>query len=130
MIVLLNQEIIDVGDPAETLTQYGVADLRMPTIAKVVALGQDAAYAAKGLENAHRDIRRTLAALLASSGEVNCALFLAPAAARSPREVAVRVGYAPILTLAYLLSAQQAGKLTPALINKHVWQLASGDAAA
>lgn len=130
MIILLNQEVIDVGDPTQTLRRYGAADLRLPSLAKVVALGQDAAYTAKGLEHAHVGIRHTLAALLAISGEVNCALFLCPPKAKSPRDVAVRVAYAPIMTLAYLLSAQQSGKLSPAMINQQVWQLASGEAAA
>lgn len=130
MLILLNQEVLDVGDPMETLRECGVSDLRVPTNARLAALGQDAAYAARGMEHAHPGIRRTLAAFFAMSGQVNCALFLCPPKMRSPREVAVRFGLAPITTLAFLLNAQESGKLTPALINQHVWQVAPGTAAA
>jgi hypothetical protein len=123
MLVLLNQEIVDVGDPLETLIACGVADRREPSVAKLVALGQDAAFAAGGLEHAHPGIKRTLAAYFAMSGTVNCALFLPPPRARSPRDVAVRLGFAPITTMAFLLTAQNSGKLTPSLINGHVWQV-------
>jgi hypothetical protein len=129
MLVLLNQEIVDVGDPVETLAACGVADLREPSMAKLVALGQDAAFAAGGLERAHPGIKRTLAAYFALSGAVNCALFLPPPRARSPRDVAVRLGFAPLTTLAFLLSAQSSGTLSAALINSQVWQVAGGEAA-
>lgn len=130
MLILLNQEIIDVGDPLETLRALSV-DLRLPpTIAKVAALGQDAAFAGAGIEHAHEGIRRTLAALLGLAGEANCALFVVPQGARSAREVAVRFGIAPLTTMAFLLSAQQAGRLNAAMVNHHVWRVAPGEAAA
>lgn len=130
MLVLLNQEVVDVGDPIETLRECGVADLRAPSTSRLVRLGQDATFAAKGIENAHPGIKRTLCAFFALSGEVNCALFLCPPKARSARDVAVRLGSAPITTMAFLLSAQSKGQLTPALVNHYVWKLASDEAAA
>jgi hypothetical protein len=96
----------------------------------LVTLGQDAAFAGRGLENAHPGIRRTLAALFAASGEANCGLFLYPKGANSAREVAVRLGMAPITTLAQLKSAQDGGRLTAEMINHHVWRVAGGEAAA
>ena len=131
MLFLLNQELMDLGDPVETLLASGAADaMNVPSLAKLVTLGQDAAYAGNGMEGAHPGIRRTLAAMLAMSGQVNCAMFLCPPQARSPREVAVRLGVAPITTLAFLLSAQDAGRLSAALINEQVWRVADGAAAA
>ena len=131
MLFLLNQEVIDLGDPVETLRTSGVYDVtRMPTMARLVALGQDAAFAGRGMEHAHVSIRRTLAALLTTVGQANCAMFLCAENARSPREVAVRLGAAPITTLAMLLTAQQNGTLTAAMINHHVWRVASSVAAA
>ena len=131
MLFLLNQELIDLGDPVETLAACGVADaLRQPSVPKLVALGQDACFAAGGIANAHPGIRRTLAAMMALSGQVNCALFLCPPAARTARDVAVRLGQAPITTLAMLLSAQAEGRLNAALINHHVWRVAGSEAAA
>jgi hypothetical protein len=131
MLVLINAEIFDVGDPLGTLKQLGVGDVReIPTPTKLARLGQDAAFAGRGIENAHVGIRQTLAALMALSGQANCALFLCPPDPRSARDVAVRFGLAPLTTLAMLLSLQQAGRLTPALINHHVWRVAQGGAAA
>ncbi len=131
MLFLLNQEVLDIGDPIETLVAGGIADvMHLPSIPKLVSLGQDAAFAAQGMEHAHVGIRRTLAAMLSMSGQVNCALFLPPAQARSARDVAVRLGVAPITTLAFLFTAQESGVLTAALINHHVWRVAGGAAAA
>ena len=131
MLFLLNQEVIDLGDPVETLRASGVADImHLPSVAKLVQLGQDAAFAANGIEHAHEGIRRTLAAMLAMSGQANCALFLCPPKARSAREVAVRLGQAPLTTMAFLLSAQESGRLSATTINQHVWRVAGAEAAA
>ena len=130
MLFVLNQEVLDLGDPCEALKACGVGDLtRQPSLAKLVTLGQDAAFAGGGMEHAHAGIRRTLAAMLAMSGQVNCAMFLCPPRPRSAREVAVRLGFAPITTLAFLLTAQDSGRLNAALINQHVW-VAGNEAAA
>ncbi|HWA00144.1 MAG TPA: hypothetical protein VG841_07490 [Caulobacterales bacterium] len=130
MLVLLNLEMIDVGDPLATLRELGMAEARPIGAAKLVALGQEAAFSAGALENAHPAIRRALAAFMGLGGEANCALFLAPPGARTPRDVAVRLGLAPITTMAFLLSAQQAGKLNAAMINAQVWRLADAPNAA
>ena len=130
MLILLNQTVIDVGDPVETLIALGVADMRPPSLAKLAALGQDAAFAAGGIENAHPGITRTLAAFMGLLGEVNCAMFVCPPRMRSARDVAVRMGYAPLTTMVYLLSAQESGRLTPALVNQQIWRLADGASAA
>ena len=121
MLILINQEVIDIGDPLETLQECGVADGRLHPLGQLVRLGQEAAFRAKGIENAYPGIRRALAAMIGVSGQANCALFLVPPRARAASEVAVRFGQAPITTLAFLLSAQDSGKLTPALINQQVW---------
>lgn len=130
MLILINEEVIDVGDPAETLRECGVADDRTPAIARMVALGQDAAFAARGIEHAHPGIRRVLASYFALTGQVNCALFVCPPNAVSPREVAVRLGDAPFTTLVHLYSVQQEGKLSASMVNHHVWRLAPSVVAA
>jgi hypothetical protein len=130
MLVLLNQAVIDVGDPLDMLQALRVSDLRTPSMAKLQRMGQDAAFAGKGLERAHEAVLRTLASYIALNGQANCALFVCPDRAKSAREVAVRFGLAPITTMAMLLSEQQAGRLTPAIINHYVWRVAQGPAAA
>jgi hypothetical protein len=131
MLILLNAHIYDVGDPVETLTGLGVDPKRAPhDRAALVKLGQDAAFAGKGLENAHDGIRMTLASLFAVSGEANCCLFLYTPQMRSALDVAMRLAIAPITTLAHLKSTQDAGLLTPAMINHHIWKVVGGAAAA
>ena len=130
MLVLLNQVVVDVGDPLDTLQALRVGDLRTPSMAKLQRMGQDAAFAGKGLERAHNDLLRTLASYIALNGQANCALFVCPDQAKSARDVAVRFGLAPITTMALLLSEQQVGRLTPAVINHYVWRVAQGPAAA
>jgi hypothetical protein len=130
MLVLLNQSVIDVGDPLETLKALRVTDMNTPSMAKILRMGQDAAFAGRGLERAHGDLLRTLASYIALNGQANCALFLCPEKAKSARDVAVRFGLAPITTMAMLLFEQDAGRLTPTLINHYVWRVAQGPAAA
>ncbi len=131
MLILINNEVFDVGDPVATLKALGVEDLASPPSAsRLVRLGQDAAFTAKGLENAHPGIRQTLAAFFGFAGEANCGLFLVPPKARSAREVQVRLGAAPITTLAHLKSTQDVGKLTAKMINHHVWAGVQGASAA
>lgn len=130
MLFLLNQTLIDVGDPMETLRELSVELKDNPELTRLVALGQDAAFAGRGIENAHEGIRRTLAALFSISGRANCALFLCPDKALTARDVTYRLAMAPITTMAFLHSAQGAGQLNAALINQHVWRVAPGSQAA
>ncbi|MGE0596605.1 MAG: hypothetical protein AB7P07_09565 [Hyphomonadaceae bacterium] len=130
MLFLLNQDLIDVGDPMEALQHLGLGMRAPPSIAQLVKLGQDAAFAGAGIENAHEGIRRTLSALFCLSGQANCALFLVPPRARAPAEVTYRLAYAPLTTMVFLRSAQDAGKLNAALINEQVWRVAPGERAA
>jgi hypothetical protein len=131
MLFLLNEAVIDLGDPCETLRACGAGMVgRIPSLARLTRHGQEAAFAARDIAGAHENVQRALAALLVLTGEVNCALFLCPPKARSARDVAVRFALAPITTLAFLYSAQESGRLTPALINQNVWRLASAEPAA
>ena len=130
MLFLLNEQVLDIGVPHETLEACGVKlPARLQGVAEAVAAGQEAAFAGNGLTQAHENVRLTVAARLGLTGRVNCALFLCPPKARSPREVAVRLGYAPITTLAYLAKQQDAGRLSPGLINREVWLAAGAPAA-
>ncbi len=130
MLILLNQEVVDVADPLTTLQELGGTNIRgVPSVAQALMHGQDATFAAGGLENAHESVRMTLACLIALSGPANCGIFLFQAGLQSPRQVPVRLGEAPMDTLVYLLSLQQQGRLTPALVNRHVWAAANAPAA-
>lgn len=129
MLFLLNEEILDIEDPWESarVLKLGAAP---PVLADVVGMGQMAAFGARGLENAHPEVRKMVASLLWSSGRVNCALLLCPAGAATAREVQVRLAYAPWTNMLTLWEEQLRGTLTPAMINGYVWRLAASVVAA
>lgn len=125
MLFLLNHTILDLGDPAEALGAYGLDWVRKPLrLAEVVRLGQEMEFSAGGLAGAHHGVRRFLGALISAASDANCGLFIKPEAARSSREVAVRLASAPVTTLAGLYALQSGGGLDAARIDAEVWRLA------
>lgn len=120
MLFLLNDRVLDLGDPVEALRASGMGE-RALGLREAVARGQEAAFASANFTSGHPDLARAVAAMVALTGEANCALFLAGSQARSAREVGVKIAAAPIATLAYLKQVQDQGPLTPALVNAEVW---------
>ncbi len=131
MLFLLNDHVLDLGDASATLLACGAGDpARLPGTRAVVALGQEAAFATHCFAHGHPDVAVSIACMLTLTMQANCALFVCPARARSAREVAVQFAFAPLTTLAYLADAQSQAKLSPAVINAHVWRLAGRSRAA
>ncbi len=131
MLFLLNERVLDLGDPALLVQARGWGDLaRMPRMAVAVREGQEAAFASHNFEKAHPDLMARVAVQLALASEANCALFVAPPRARAARDVGVQFAYAPLTTLVYLLSLQEKGALNAAIINREVWRLVRGRASA
>ncbi|MET0183323.1 MAG: hypothetical protein ABW199_10595 [Caulobacterales bacterium] len=131
MLFLLNDRVLDLGDPAETLQRIGTADPgRPPKMRAIIAMGQDAAFASANFQASHPDLALSIAAMVALISEANCALFVCPPRARSARQVGVQFAFAPLTTLAFLDDAQARGVLTAAMINGHVWRLAGRAGAA
>lgn len=131
MLFLLNDRVLDLGDPVETLLRIGTANpARLPTTRAIVAMGQDAAYASANFQVSHPDLATSIAAMIALASQANCALFVCPPKARSAREVGVQFAFAPLTTVAFLLDAQGKGPLTASMVNAHVWRLAGRAGAA
>jgi len=131
MLFLLNDRVLDLGEPVETLRRLGAADpARLPQPSAIVAMGQDAAFASANFAHGHPDLALSIAAMIALTSEANCALFVAPPRARSARQVGVQFAFAPLTTMAFLCDAQTRGALTAAMINTHVWRLAGRAGAA
>ena len=75
----------------------------------------------RGMERARR-----LATLIVSKApEVNAALFVAPARGCNPDEVLVRLTNVDLETLIQLHQEQHAGRMTPAVADKRVWDPAA-----
>lgn len=131
MLFLLNDRVLDLGDPAETLLALGAGDpARLPSTRAIIEIGQDAAVATQGFSIGHADVGRGVACLVALAIQANCALFVAPERVRSARQVGVQFAYAPLTTLAFLAGVQRGGRVSPALVNAHVWRLAGRAGAA
>ena len=131
MLFLLNDRVLDLGEPTETLLRLGTADpARLPRTSQIVAMAQDAAFASANFAHGHPDLARSIAAMIALTSEANCALFVAPPGARSARQVGVQFAYAPLTTMAFLKDAESKSSLTAAMINAHVWRLAGRAGAA
>ncbi len=125
MLFLLNDRVLDLGDPAETLLESGAGDpARLPPLHAIITRGQEAAFASSAFAAAHPDLRRSIASMIVLSSTANCALFVCPPRARAARDVAVRFAFAPLTTLAFLADAQRGGRAVAALANAHVWRLA------
>lgn len=121
MLFLLNDEVLDIGLPHEVLEARGLgAGL---SAGGVMAFGRQTAFATMGLDKASPDERRGLAAMIATVTDANCALFVVPANALGPGDVAAALARAPLQTLVRLDSHQTAGRLAAGLVNAHVWSL-------
>jgi hypothetical protein len=130
MLFLLNDQLLDIAEEAETLTAELKAGLRTPTLYQAVLLGQQVIFAATSFREVHPSVPLRVAAFIALASDANAALFVRPADAASPANVAVRLASVPLTTLSRLDQYQKAGPLSVGLINGHVWSLASGASAA
>jgi hypothetical protein len=123
MLFLLNTELLDLQAETEALTREAVQERRAtPSLYRAVQLGQRVFFQNGGFQNADPRLVRRIGAAIGLASEANAAIFVFPqVVARSPREVAVRLGSAPLTTMAYLWTLQKRGPLTAGVINRDVW---------
>jgi hypothetical protein len=122
MLFLLNTEVLDLHAETEALTREAVEERRAtPSLFRAVQLGQRLLFQNNGFHNADPRLVRRIAAAIALASEANAAIFTIVQIARSPRDVAVRLGSAPLTTMAYLWNQQKRGPLTAGVVNRDVW---------
>lgn len=122
MLFLLNSQVLDIQDEVEALTAEATEERRQtPSLYRAVQLAQRMLYSAGSFERADATIVRRLAASIALASEANVALFVTALNAASSRDVAVRLGAAPLTTMAHLWRLQKRGPISPAVINRDVW---------
>jgi hypothetical protein len=122
MLFLLNSQVLDIQAEVEALTAEATEEGRQtPSLYRAVQLGQRMLYSAGSFERADAEIVRRLAASIALASEANVALFVTALNAMSYRDVAVRLGCAPLTTMAHLWRLQKRGPISPAVINRDVW---------
>jgi len=124
MLFLLNDTVLDLGVPADTLARTGGPSPIVARLMEGVRAGQAAVFAAGGFHNVNSELALRVAAEIAVTSAANAALFVRPERARSAAQVAVRLVSAPLTTLAALQRRQEALGVDPAHINAAVWNLA------
>ncbi len=122
MLFLLNARVLDLGAPGETLQQLaGDEALRRLSAVKAMAEARTAVFQAGGVERLKDETAMTIACTLTITTEANAAVFVIPAGARGPQDVASRLARVGLTTLAWFDELQKDGKVTPALVNANVW---------
>jgi hypothetical protein len=131
MLFLLNTEVLDLQAETEALTREAVEERRAtPSLFRSVQLGQRVFFQTGGFQNADPRLVRRIAAAIGLSSEANAAIFMFPqVVVRSPRDVAVRLGAAPLTTMAYLWTLQKRGPLSAGVVNRDVWNQAVAEIA-
>ena len=125
MLFLLNDTVLDLGVPADTLARVGGPPAFKARLGNGVRAGQEAIFAAGAFGQSHVDVALRVAAEIAVSSEANAALFVRPDRARNPAQVAVRLVSAPLTTLVAIQQRQVRVGPDPAYINERVWNLAA-----
>lgn len=122
MLFLLNARVLDLGAPGETLQRLAGDDaLRRLSAVKALAEAKTAAFQAGGVERLADETAHIIACALTITTEANAAVFVIPQGARGPHDVASRLARVGLTTLAWFDELQKDDKVTPALINAHVW---------
>ena len=122
MLFLLNDRVLDLGPPGETLQRLAGDDaLRRLSGPLSLAQTKAAVFQAGGVDKLSDDERLRLVCLLAITTEANAAVFVVLPGAVSAAHVASRLARVGLTTLAWLDELERAGKLTPAHINANVW---------
>jgi hypothetical protein len=122
MLFLLNSQVLDIQEEVEALTAEATEERRQtPSLYRAVQLAQRMVYSAGSFEQGDPRIVRRLAASVALASEANVALFVVALNASSSKDVAVRLGSAPLTTMAHLWRLQKRGPINPAVINRDVW---------
>lgn len=121
MQFLMNDAVLELD--LSTLLGGEGPELRALSLKAVAGLGREL-YAEEPLlhRQAPGRARRLAALIVAKAPQVNAALFLAPARACPPAEVASRFAELDVGVMAGLTAKQRAGELTPVAADRHVWR--------
>ncbi|MCA3691757.1 MULTISPECIES: hypothetical protein [Aquidulcibacter] len=109
--------VINAGIPATAVARYTLND-------SILAV-QTAIMEMPNLASEAPQKAAALAWLIASRSDANAILFIAPPKCRRPQEVGFRLATVSLTTLGSLKAQQDAGRLTPGIINTSVWQSAA-----
>ncbi|MFC7290908.1 hypothetical protein [Hirschia litorea] len=129
MLFLLNDQVLDVGDPRTTIREFSgqltdipYAKLRAP---HAISLGQALFYHCPADRKPSAGALRALGALIFEFTEANAALFVRPLNAKGPQDVQLRLAEVQLPVIANLFQQQTRKPLSPVLVNDCVWSSAA-----
>lgn len=129
MLFLLNDQVLDLGDPQTCLDgSIGALSRVRPerlTPARAALLGQAIYFGCPPGTRPTTGARLALASLLALRTDANAAVFVRPDGARTEADVQYRLALVDLPVLAHLFVLQVGGVLDPRLVNESVWMTAS-----
>jgi hypothetical protein len=129
MLFLLNDQVIDLGDPGTTISEKLSKLTPLPaaqiTGQVAIQLGKALYFACQAGQRPNSDAQEALAALLLDRTEANALLIVRPPNANSLAEVQTRLANVDLPVLAHLHELQKRAPLTPALVNNCVWAQAA-----
>ena len=122
MLFLLNTQVLDIYADVEALSHEAAEERRQtPSLYRAVQLGQRLLFSAGSFEKADQKLVRRIAASISLASEANAAMFVTALNATSAKDVAVRLGSAPLTTMAHLWRLQKTRPLTAGIVNRDVW---------
>jgi hypothetical protein len=122
MLFLLNQRVLDLSAPGETLQSLAGEDtLHQISGMQALTSAKAAVFNAGSVEQMTPQEQLKMACSLAIFTDANAVVLLVPQGARSPHHVASRLARVGLTTLAWLDEMQKDNRVTPAMINANVW---------
>lgn len=128
MLFLLNDEVLDLGDPETCLIDtLGVIGLRHDRLTPLdaVEMGQELYFRLGRGKDPVRNVRLAIAAMVALKLEADAAMFIVPASARSYHEVKVRFTIASSELLSNMHAIQSAKGSLPKMMAESLWRQAA-----
>ncbi len=123
MLFLLNDEVLDIGDPEDTLIDtLGVSGVRheRPSGRDVVEMAQQVHFRTPRGRDPIRNVRFAIASL--ASLKLDAAILVSPAGAGPAPDVQKRFSSVPLTMLAHKYAIQEADGAAPSRMHEAIWR--------
>ncbi len=129
MLFLLNDQVLDIGDPLTTIRECAgqLTDVPYQKLrgSHAIGLGQALFYQCPPNQRPSQGALKALGALIVEYTEANAALFVRPINAKGPQDVQLRLAAVQLPVMANLFQSQKRQPLSPVLVNSSVWASAA-----
>ncbi len=129
MLFLMNDQVVDIGDPRTTLREFAgqLTDVPHHLLRShhAVSLGQALYFHCPPGNRPMPGALKALGALITEYTDANAALFVRPLNAAGPQDVQIRLAEVQITVMANLFEIQKRKPLSPSMVNSSVWAAAA-----